>query len=1197
MRNLKRALSLALAAVMVMGMMIVGTSAKSYTDSDKIENQAAVEVLGEIGVMVGNDDGSFAPERVVTRAEMAVILTRILYGNNMNVDQFKGLNTFTDVPDWAEGYVNLCASLDIIAGRGNGIFDPDATVTTAEAALMLSRALGYFKNNAEFGNDWALSAVKRATQAGIIGGDMVLAANEGLTRDDVAQMTFNTLTKAVPVQYNELLNVYYNENKGIIYALTFYYTDTLGYKNFGLVYKTGEETTYGRPATTWGIGSYNGNSGTSTSGNDTYGLNEDGSLKPEQVKMLASDEIITVAETPDYVYTAATEQKDLYKDLGRGIITGYDWTVYVDGHQDDVDSKDHSVARPGNNSDDYIYTDSGMVTEIYVDSVNETVTVVCYYNYIGQVSRVHDDEDGTYVQLTGITYDGGNYDDINNALTDVAASLDTKFYTSNFAEDDYVVFTVDCEDRTGSDYDAHIVTMNAPETADGVVKAVSQDPKYDTGNYIELDDTKYVYSEVSAKDLDNNDLDADPALETEYRLFLDPNGYVIGFSALEDISKNYVYVVDASESTGDVEAKVLFPDGTVAKIDVNGTIENFNGKGYAASDYEVENDANADTLEGKVFAYEKDSKDVYTFTFETAAQYEVNIETDKASIYTTDVDNQDTTVFTVDLNTVYADLEDKVAYTGYNKVPNYDGATIMVVDHNGNGMEDIVFIVDQGVKYGEDSTYFYVASATDYKTVKIDNTQYTYRTVYVDGEKIDKNSSEPFVIKASKDNIAATGIGLYKVVKVDDQGRVLEYVKVDVDNNLYLPISEVGKNSVVTNQTTDDNKSGKWTWNTDTIWVHVYSDGTKVETGSKSDIIYDDTLVAGDEITYVYVAKNDKQLAQLIYVIDGEYTATVYKDDDAVKADVATVTDLGDKTATELANLLALMNADLAKDIGPDVKTAVNDAIADIEAAQTALTEAQTAAKAALDQYKEEQLDLYEDKLSAAEAREIQNAVDAGKTAIDAAAKSGVDAALATAKSAINEVTEDAAALTANEKLVAQAKAALPKTGTATERYSNAGKPSNSDVENYLLGDTVEGVTYAVSLGEWSEPTPGVSDTYAATATVTMTAGEAVETATMTVSFVATDYKNVKEAVESIGSAVSVEVSESGLNASAAQTALENALEAVYTNVDVTATINGDVSGSNGDIVYKTASLTIADKTVSGTTKTINVDVTIRVGA
>ena len=218
MRNLKRTLSLALASVMLVGMMSVGASAvnaSDFTDADEIVNKDAVSTMTALGIINGKEDGSyFDPTGNVTRAEMAVLITRILYGNNLNVDQFKDMNTFTDVPDWAEGFVNLCASLDIIAGRGNGIFDPDATVTSAEAALMLSRALGYFKNNAEFGSDWALAAMKRATQIGIIGGDMVLQANAGLDRDDVAQMTFNTLTKAVPVQYNELLDVYYNVKSG-----------------------------------------------------------------------------------------------------------------------------------------------------------------------------------------------------------------------------------------------------------------------------------------------------------------------------------------------------------------------------------------------------------------------------------------------------------------------------------------------------------------------------------------------------------------------------------------------------------------------------------------------------------------------------------------------------------------------------------------------------------------------------------------------------------------------------------------------------------------------------------------------------------------------------------------------------------------------------------------------------------------------
>ena len=81
MRNLKRALSLGLTAAMISGLMVMGSSAVSYNDSESIQNQTAVEILGEIGAMVGDDQGNFNPDQDVTRAEMAVIITRILYGN------------------------------------------------------------------------------------------------------------------------------------------------------------------------------------------------------------------------------------------------------------------------------------------------------------------------------------------------------------------------------------------------------------------------------------------------------------------------------------------------------------------------------------------------------------------------------------------------------------------------------------------------------------------------------------------------------------------------------------------------------------------------------------------------------------------------------------------------------------------------------------------------------------------------------------------------------------------------------------------------------------------------------------------------------------------------------------------------------------------------------------------------------------
>ena len=70
MRNLKRALSLALASVMLLGMMVVGAGA-AYTDEASIANVEAAEVVSAIGIMAGKTGGKMDPTGSTSRAEIA----------------------------------------------------------------------------------------------------------------------------------------------------------------------------------------------------------------------------------------------------------------------------------------------------------------------------------------------------------------------------------------------------------------------------------------------------------------------------------------------------------------------------------------------------------------------------------------------------------------------------------------------------------------------------------------------------------------------------------------------------------------------------------------------------------------------------------------------------------------------------------------------------------------------------------------------------------------------------------------------------------------------------------------------------------------------------------------------------------------------------------------------------------------------
>ena len=222
MRNLKRALSLALAAIMLIGMMVVSASAAGFddfSDKDEIVNKDAVSMLTILGVINGKEDGSFFdPAGNVTRAEMAKMIATVL-NQGADVDGlYVGMNTgLTDVKGhWAESYINYCYSLGIIAGRGNGKFDPAATVTGNEAAKMLLVAAGYDAQlEGLTGNDWAIKTASLASTLGIFD-NLSVATSDPLTRDNAALLIYNALDIEMIQKYENGYAIAFGDHRTLL---------------------------------------------------------------------------------------------------------------------------------------------------------------------------------------------------------------------------------------------------------------------------------------------------------------------------------------------------------------------------------------------------------------------------------------------------------------------------------------------------------------------------------------------------------------------------------------------------------------------------------------------------------------------------------------------------------------------------------------------------------------------------------------------------------------------------------------------------------------------------------------------------------------------------------------------------------------------------------------------------------------------
>ena len=560
MRNLKRALSLGLTAAMISGLMVMGSSAASYADVTSEDNVEAIEVLQAVGIMVGDENGDFNPDQNVTRNEMAVIMSNLM---EYNVASYKNTSPFTDVPSWAEPYVAACWTNGITAGYSSTIYGGSDTVTTAQAALMLMKALGYFQYASDFGADWQLSTVKQANDIDLfIGVDS--GVEQAMTRNDVAQLVLNTLRAGtVQAETNGSLTV-----GNVTIATDVKYSYVTSNQTYATAIddarSTSSTTDAGRSIVELGEQLYMGDLKLNDNATDVFG-------RPSRYWEYDGNEIGTYTKTEllRQEYTAKVTGRDLYDLLGKSIIEDYSFDIYVDGETEEsilgnayftkgdmTRANDDAVGETGN----------GVLTQVYQDIDTHEITIAVINTYLAQAEEDYD-EKNEEVDLTvyHVDNDGSNRNPIyvktDDTKVDYTVESD-EFDIEDVAENDLFLVTM---------ADGAIQSMVAPE-----VLADSTISNFRLEKYVTADGTQYDYADTVMYDEDVLDKYDDSNMkDITYNVILDEYGYMIGIEQNEDPDQ-YVFLAgidlaNSNLSVKNADANIIMLDGTMQTVTVNMT--------------------------------------------------------------------------------------------------------------------------------------------------------------------------------------------------------------------------------------------------------------------------------------------------------------------------------------------------------------------------------------------------------------------------------------------------------------------------------------------------------------------------------------------------------------------------------------------------------------------------------------------------
>ena len=820
---------LALVLALVMSMSLVTISNAAFKDADKIDYKEAVDVMNAVGVFIGDEKGNFNAKENLTREQAAKIIAYLELGSKA-ADALVGSNIFTDVAAtrWSAGFIGYCAQAGVVAGVGNGKFDPAGQLTALQFGKMLLVELGYDAKAAGMvGADWAINTSKLMASTKLM--DKIDGSvNQVLTREKAAQMCVNAL-KAPTVEYSTKGSSIIVNGAEINFGASVptYVTNTIA-----------KEQTISKQTLT------NSNAYTIELGEKLFKdlkLNRtaDDFGRPANEWFWKAAKVGTYADKADLSYTEKVKLGTIYSDLGLGEkVLAKNVTVYVDGDKG-------TLAKDISKGEDTKIGGQGTLTEVYYDSGDNTA-VICHINYyIGEVQKTvaATASKDAYIVIATDSVKPDGAAGVENFTTDAKFDDDVAVYYTYSESADEIKSVAVCETVSGTVTEAQNAKTAKEDTAN-----VTISEKYKAA-------AKFVGEEVS-----------DSMVKYDYKVYLDGNNNMLKIEKVSKLSNEYALVraTQGKNVFSSNKAQVVFADGTEKVVS---TAKDYN----KVSSYQIPNNTIVTwTEEDGVYTFQpvenKGNVTVRATDLNATANNTLVVTNNKAGMTIKDK------TINANSNTILVLYDKKddsyTTYTGIKEMPSIATKATVEADVyyycNSGSMATILFVdVDNDtIVAGAGRNAIYLAGASRSNLIQNSTGNYYEYNAIVDDEittvKVDKTTKVGSKYAYELD-------GMFKSYNVNSKGVITSltahdtYGSVAADKAQYLAgdgLNKVSADYTVIIDTKASGKNATITCDEKATFYYVDKDGKITEITYKN--------VTKDENDKVYAFVDDYMVKQLV---------------------------------------------------------------------------------------------------------------------------------------------------------------------------------------------------------------------------------------------------------------------------------------------------------------------------------------------